>query len=194
MAGEFDEQLPIDDGPDVLTTPRRKPTYQDYWNAAYRGLVPGGIQTANDSTAPLITNTGTGTDAAPLDDVTQYVDEPTPDVEVQPVPIVIIDDLSRVAGSVEKFWHAYQQAVPFVGTTLLVNRNPFTTQVRLRNTSTTAFDVAIGHNESIGVVGYPLVPGAEIVLHTTREIWAQQITSQATPSIIAVMIEYDKET
>lgn len=194
MAGEFDEELPIDGGPDVLTTPRRKPTYQDYWNAAYRGLVPGGIQTSNDSTAPLVTNTGTGTDAAPWNETDEYIDEPTPDVEIQPVPIVIIDDLSRVSGSVEKFIRTYQQAVFATGTTLLVNRNPFNSQVRLRNLGITAFDVSLGHNESIGTTGYPLVPGAEIVIHTTREIWAQQITPQSTPSIIAVFVEYDKET
>jgi hypothetical protein len=192
MAGEPDEYVGVDDGPDVLTTPRRKPTYQDFWNAAYRGLVPGGIQTNNDSTAPAISDSGVGTEAAPLDEKEQYVDEPEPDPPSTILPVIIVDDKSRVAGSVEKFIRTYTVTLNAVTPQLALAREPSRTRVVLINNGPGI--AYLGHNESVGISGFPLPINTTLTLTTTRELWILQQSGQVSLGVVAILVEYDKET
>lgn len=198
MAGDWDERTGVDNLTDKLTEPSQKVTYQDLWNAAYRGLVPGGLN-ANNEPAPALPEGGDG-GPEPFDETPQDVVEPYEPPTVDAKPVVIIDDFSRVAGSVESYFNAYQVLVSDVGTTVVCSRDPRRKRVLLRNTGTDI--IFIGETESVGPTGYALVPGVPDIaefpleLATTRQVWATARTAAGeTPATatLHVLVEYDKE-
>ena len=192
MAGEPDEAVGVDNDPDVLTRPRRKPTYQDFWNAAYRGLVPGGIQKNSDSTAPDISDSGVGSEAAPLDETPEFITDPEPDIPAPAMSVVIQDDKSRVAGSVEKFNRTYTITLNAVTPQLSLAREPSRTRAFINNIGPGI--AYLGHNESVGTSGYQLAVNTPIELTTTRELWILQQTLQVSLGVVCILVEYDKET
>jgi hypothetical protein len=199
MAGDKDELVGSDEMVDKLTEPSQKVTYQDLWNAAYRGFVPGGLNQKGDSSAPVLPDGGD--DAEPFSETPVSLVEPEEVKRPDAVPVVIFDDLSRVAGSVERYFHAFQATVGNVGTTLLLNRDPRRTRVRIVN-SGPGF-IVIGETESVGLTGFPMnavIPTLEstaiLDFSTTRQVWAQQIEDEnelGVPASVAIFVEYEKE-
>lgn len=185
-----DEMVGSDKMVDKLTEPSQKRTYQDYWNAAYRGLLPGGLNQKGDSSAPVLPDGGD--DAEPFSETPVSFVEPEEVKRPDAVPVVIFDDLTRVAGSVEKYFRTYTIAIPAVGTTRIVNRDPRRTKVVISNMGPNT--IFIGDTESTGVTGFQL-SGIFLTLETTREIWAIQNDTPAPsgPAIVNVLVEYDKE-
>jgi hypothetical protein len=194
MAGDQDELVGSDQMVNELTEPSQKRTYQDFWNVAYRGFVPGGLNRKGDSSAPVLPDGGD--DAEPFSETEQWVTEPEPDEVPQTTPVVILDDLSRVAGRVEKYFHTYKVNIGQVGTTKIAERDNRRTRILITLDPNDVGDgtVYIGDTESTGVTGYPLVNVTSIEMRTTRSVWAIWVpaAAQATGNV-NVIVEYDKE-
>jgi hypothetical protein len=162
----------------------------DYWNAAYRGLVPGGI----NQVPPEYTDTGP--DPEPIDQPDDPYVNPDPLIEVQqnivPIPVVITDDISHTRIRVAKEILTYTQQILSSSSYRLVTRVPYTTQIILQNLGPGI--VYLGHNESVGTSGFQLPVGQLIVLGTTRDVWAIQQTGQSGYAQVCVIHEYDKDT
>lgn len=197
MAGEKDETVGSDELTDVLTDPKRKPTYQDFWNAAYRGLVPHGLNAypKENGGAPVLPDGGP--DAEPFSETEPDIVEPEMPPQIDTQPVVIIDDLTRVKGSSELHFHSYQVQVGAIGTTLVVNKDPARSRVVVLNLG--PGNVYLGATESVGLGGAVVLPSAadgvvhEREMFTTQEIWAQQVSGQSTTAILHVVCEYTKE-
>ena len=165
----------------------------DYWNAAYRGFVPGGI----NQVPPEVTDIGP--DPEPIDMPEDPYVLPDPEVQLEqgivPVPVVLMDDLSHTRKRVEKYNLMLTANVTGPSSRILIPRDPYRTQVILQ---TTGAAVYLGHNESVGSSGFLLPVSQVIVLGTTREVWA--IVQTATPPTgteaaqVSVLMEYDKDT
>jgi hypothetical protein len=175
---------------------RKKLNAMDYWNAAFRGLSPGGWQ----QNPPVATDAG---DVPPFsEDVEDYVPA-DPAVPIQqniaPVPVVLVEDLSHTRKRVERFITTLSFNIT-VTPGLVVPRNPFRTQTIINNTTDVA--VYLGHNDSVltGLTttskgGFAVSPNSVVVLGTTREIWVVAITAPAVgTNTISVIQEYDKDT
>jgi hypothetical protein len=162
-------------------------TVQSYWNAVYRGLVPGGLNQVPPEYNDI------GPDPEPIDYPEDPYVEPDNEVAIQqsitPLPIVLVSDLSHTTIRVEKFIITTTANVSSVGTTIILPRNPYRTQTILQNMGPGI--VTIGHNESVGVSGFQIPMGQLIVLGTTREIWAIALTTGI--SQVSVIQEYDKD-
>lgn len=180
----------------VTTTPKAKPTYQDAWNAAYRGLVPGGLNSSATSGAPVITDVGP--DPLPFDETDDEEDvvpadaEPPP-ITKPPVPVVLIDDLTVTRGNTEQYFRAYQIQVGAIESVVIAARDSSRTRLRIINMG--PGDVFIGDTESVADGGY-LLPTSELStfdLNTTRQVWAHQETEQVSTAILSVIVEYTKE-
>lgn len=158
----------------------------DYWNAAYRGLVPGGI----NQVPPEISDIGP--DPEPIDMPEDPYVLPDPEVKLEqdavPVPVVLFDDISHTRKRVEKYNLMLTANVDNVSTRILIPRDPYRTQVILQTTTNAIW---LGHNESVGTTGFLLPVGQVIVLGTTREVWAIAQTGAAQ---VSVLMEYDKDT
>lgn len=172
-------------------------TVQSYWNAAYRGLVPGGL----NEDSPVADDIGP--DPEPFDqalqDESDYVEPDSPVKVAQPiapVPVVLVDDLSHTVKRVEKYIITNTVNIPIVGSTLLLPRDPYRTQAIINNNSTPGTAVIIGHNDSVGQSGFSLPPLSIVVLGTTRDLWVCQPAGQTTPAIVTISViqEYDKDT
>lgn len=194
MAGDQDEIVGVDELTDSLTEPSQKRSYYDYWNAAYRGFFPAGLNASKDNTGPSLPEGGDG-GPEPFDETPQTVAEPYEPPVIEAKPVVIIDNFSRVKGSVEKYFHAYQVSVGDIGTTLMVNRDPSRTKVVLVNMGdgepVPAGDIFIGETESVGTTGFLMRAGFEMELKTTRQVWAQAATG--VTATVYVLVEYEKE-
>jgi hypothetical protein len=168
---------------------RKKLNAMDYWNAAFRGLSPGGWQ----QNPPVATDMG---DVPPFaEDVEDYIpaDAPVPlQQNVPPVPVVLVDDLSHTRKRVEKFLITSTQQVNAVNSSIIVPRDPFRTQVVLNNLGPGI--VYLGHNESVGTTGFALAVNSVLVLGTTRAIWAIQQSAQTSLAGVSIAMEYDKDT
>lgn len=189
MAGEHDELIGSDQMTRVLTQPSQKRTLQDYWNIAYRGFVPAGLNTSASSGAPVIQNAEH--DAEPIEDDVQYVTDDPPTPEISAVPVIVLDD--RKYQHTQRFFRAYQVQVGAVGTTQIVHADPCRQMIRLVNAGPGR--VFLGDTESVGVSGH-VMPASESVtkeLVTTRKVWAQQETGQTGPAIVHIIVEYEKE-
>src|SRR5882757_6172540 len=110
---------------------RRKLNAQDYWNAAFRGLSPGGWQ----QKPPPATDAG---DVPPFKEaVEDYVEADAPvalQQNVAPLPVILIDDLTHTQKRVVDFIRAYSFNITFLPG-LLLPRNPFRTQAIINNTT-----------------------------------------------------------
>lgn len=192
MAGDKDELVGSDQMVNKLTEPSQKVTYQDLWNAAYRGLVPGGLNQKGDSSAPVLPDGGD--DAEPFSETPVSFVEPEEVKRPDAVPVVIFDDLSRVAGSVEKYFHTYQVTVGEIGNTKIVERDSRRIRVTMEMEEVGDGILWVGDTESVGRTGFPLINTQRLVLETTREVWA---TWQPAASVLAtrvfVVVEYEKE-
>ncbi|MGE3429263.1 MAG: hypothetical protein AB7I44_21150 [Hyphomicrobiaceae bacterium] len=197
MAGNKDELVGSDDQVNILTDPKPKRTYQDVWNAAYRGLVPHGMNAypKNGGGAPALPDGGP--DAEPFSETEPDNFEPEIPEPIETQPVVIIDDLSRVRGSSELHFHSYQVQVGPVGTTLVVNKDVTRTRVVLLNIGPGV--IYLGSTESVGTSGAVLLPSAtsgvvhEREIFTTQEIWAMQGSGESSNAILHVIVEYTKE-
>jgi hypothetical protein len=189
-----DEVVGSDFLTDKLTEPSQKVTYQDLWNAAYRGLVPGGLNRQGDSSAPVLPDGGD--DAEPFSETPVTVVQPEEVKRPDALPVVIFDDLSRVAGSVERYFHTYTINIGQVGTTKIVQRDSRRTKAIIQLDPNDVGDgtLYIGDTESTGVTGFPLVNVTALVLKTTREVWAIWVpaAAQATGNAV-IVVEYEKE-
>lgn len=175
---------------------RKKLNAQDYWNAAFRGLVPGGWP----QKPPVATDAG---DVPPFDeDVETYIpaDAEVPlQQNVVPMPVILVDDLSHTRKRVERYITTLSFNITLTPG-LVVPRNPFRTQTIINNTTNVA--VFIGHNESVlsglaagSTAGFALSPNSVVVLGTTRDIWVVATTAPAVlTNTISVIQEYDKDT
>lgn len=163
---------------------------QSYWNAAYRGFVPGGL----NNVPPVADDIGP--DPVPFDQDEESFIEADADVKIAqpiaPVPVIITDDLSHTIKRVEKYLIASTENVPIIGANSIAPRDPFRTQLILQNIGPGV--VVLGQDESIGTAGYQLAVNAVLVLGTTREVWAQQLPSATQIAQICVIQEYDKDT
>ena len=175
---------------------RKKLNAMDYWNAAFRGLSPGGWQ----QNPPVATDMG---DVPPFaEDVEDYIPADAPvalQQNVAPMPVVLVDDLTHTRKRVEKFLITMTQQINSLAPSLIVPRNPFRTQVVLNNIGPGI--VYIGNDESLTVNpqsgatnGFAMAINSVLVLGTTREIWAIQQTAQATTGFVSIAMEYDKDT
>lgn len=168
---------------------RKKLNAQDYWNAAFRGLSPGGWQ----QKPPVATDAG---DVPPFDeDIEDYI-TPDPPVQLQqdvaPLPVVLVDDLSHTRKRVERYMVAFNVNI-IAAPILAVSRNPFRTQTIINNN--TNLTVYIGHDETVGTGGFALSTNSVVVLGTTRDIWITAATAPvAATSTVSVIQEYDKDT
>lgn len=167
-----------------------KMTAQDYWNAAWRGLSPGGLQ----QNPPEYTDIGPDPETVDMPD-DPYVLPDNP-VELQtaavPIPVVLVDDLSHTVKRVEKYNICLTANVDANTSRILIPRDPFRTQVIVQNLGPGI--VYLGHNESVGSSGFSLPLNQLIVLGTTREVWAIQQSAQASIAQVSVLMEYDKDT
>lgn len=165
----------------------------DYWNAAYRGFVPGGL----NQVPPEYTDIGPDPETVDMPD-DPYV-EPDPPVELQtaavPIPVVLMDDLSHTRKRVEIYPVTLTANVD-TNARILIPRDPFRTQCILQNISATVTSgiVYLGHNESVGVTGFQLAPGQLIVLSSTRELWAVQQAGQSAIAQVSVIMESARDT
>lgn len=175
---------------------RKKLNAQDYWNAAFRGLVPGGWP----QKPPVATDMG---DVPPFDEDTETYIPADAEVPLQqnvvPMPVILVDDLSHTRKRVERYLTTLSFNIT-LSPGLVVPRNPFRTQTIINNTTNVA--VFIGHNESVlaGLTvaspgGFALSPNSVVVLGTTRDIWVVATTAPAVATnTISVIQEYDKDT
>lgn len=200
MAGDWDERTGVDELTDKLTEPSQKRSYYDIWNAAYRGFLPGGLNDGKDSGAPALPEGGDG-GPEPFGDTPQDIVEPYEPPSVKATPVVIMDDMSRVAGSVERYFNAYQVNVGSVGATPVLNRDPRRTRVRLFIDGNSD-NCYIGETESVGTTGFVMTPsgatadakqfGTNVLeLSTTRQLYAQCDTGNT--ALLYVLVEYEKE-
>jgi hypothetical protein len=185
-----DELVGSDELTNKLTEPSQKVTYQDYWNRAYGGLLPAGLNRKGDSSAPTLPEGND--DAEPFSETPVTVVQPEEVKRPDAMPVVVLDDLTRVAGSVEHYFRGYQIQVPSVGTTRIVNHDPRRARVRIANFGPNT--IFIGDTESVGNQGYQL-SGIVLEINTTREVWAIQNDTPAPsgPAIVNILVEYDKE-
>jgi len=198
MAGDRDELVGSDELVNSLTSPSQKRTYQDYWNRAYGGLLPGGLNQKGDSSAPVLPDGGD--DAEPFSETPVTVVQPEEEKRPDAVPVVVMDNLSRVAGSVERYFRTYQIQVGDVGTTQILDHDPRRYSVTIRN-CTLGNAVFLGDTESTGATGFELIGGSTTVFNisTTRRMWAITApfvggTPPAQPfTILSIMVEYEKE-
>jgi hypothetical protein len=199
MAGDRDEVVGVDELTDKLTEPSQKKSYYDYWNAAYRGFLPGGLN-ANKEPAPALPEGGDG-DAPPFDEAEQYITEPATPEKVDAQPVVIMDDYSRVAGSVEQYFHTYQVNVGSVSPVMLADHDPRRTRILLFNVGE-ASDIYVGSNESVDTAtGFRVIANdplqlsieARLEMKSTRPVWAIAATGGATATTVHVLVEYEKE-
>jgi hypothetical protein len=202
MAGDKDELVGSDQMVNKLTEPSQKVTYQDLWNAAYRGLVPGGLNEKGNSSAPVLPDGGD--DAEPFSETPVSFVEPEEVKRPDAVPVVILDDLSRVAGSTEDYFLTYQVVVGSVSPVMIANRDPRRTRIRLFNVGTTSPDnnIYVGHNESVDAsTGFRVIANdplqisieSRIEFKTTRQVWAIAEAGGVTSTIVHVLVEYEKE-
>lgn len=167
----------------------RKLNAMDYWNAAFRGLSPGGWQ----QKPPVATDMG---DVPPFaEDVEDYVPaDPLAPIQqnIVPIPVVLVEDISHTQKRVERFLIAGSHNITTFPS-LMVPRNPFRTQTIINNT--TNVSIFLGHNESIGTGGFSLSASSVVVLGTTRAIWVvAAVAPAAATSTASVIQEYDKDT
>jgi hypothetical protein len=162
----------------------------DYWNAAYRGFVPGGL----NQVAPEITDIGPDPVTVDMPD-DPYVN-PDPEVELEqnivPVPVVLMDDLSHTRKRVEIYPTTFTANVDGVTPRILLPRDPYRTQAIIQNLGLGS--IYLGHNESVGNTGFALALGQLVVLSTTRELWAIQQSAQATVAQVSVLCESARDT
>lgn len=195
-----DEMVGSDKMVDKLTEPSQKRTYQDYWNRAYGGLLPGGLNQKGDSSAPVLPDGGD--DAEPFSETPVTVVQPEEMKRPDAVPVVIFDNLSRVAGSIERYFRTYQINVGQIGTTQILDHDPRRINVIIRN-CTIGNVVYLGDTESTAATGYELLGGSANphTLQTTRRMWAITAPALMTPdtpppvavSILSIICEYEKE-
>jgi hypothetical protein len=168
---------------------RKSLNAMDYWNAAFRGLSPGGWQ----QKPPVATDAG---DVPPFaEDVEDYVPaDPLAPIQqnIVPIPVVLVEDISHTQKRVERFIIANTQQVNAINSTLIVPQNPFRTQTILNNLGPGI--VYIGHNETVGAGGFSLAVNSVVVLGTTRDLWAIQQTAQTSLANVSIIQEYDKDT
>jgi hypothetical protein len=210
MAGDRDERVGSDELVNSLTSPSQKKTYQDYWNAAYRGLVPGGLNRKGDSSAPVLPDGGD--DAEPFSETPVTVVEPEEVQRPDAVPVVIFDDLSRVAGSTEDYFHTYQITVGSISPVMIAAHDSRRTRIRIYNVGNVGDTdpippVFIGANESVDAFsGFEVIgrdplqisPEAYLEMKTTREVWAisrpiPPDLPSLTDTTVHVLVEYEKE-
>lgn len=175
-------------------------TVADYWNAAYRGLLPGGLNQVPPEYSDI------GPDPEPIDQPDDPYVLPDPEVAIEenvvPVPVVITADVSHTRKRVEKYVTTMSANVVGPSPRILIPRDPFRTQVIIQAVAAGGLSggagVYLGHNESVGTTGFLLPVGQVIVLGTTREVWA--IVQSAIPAtgtesaLVSVLMEYDKDT
>lgn len=170
-----------------------------YWFAAYRGVVPHGVATSR-------LMPGAATVEAPKDDeflndpegyedgapvTTADTDPEPPNIsDMVPVPVVMVDDLTRIERRTAAFFHAYTQGV---GTTVdrIIPRQDSRIDCRILNLGPGT--VTIGENESRGYTGFtlPAAMTSPIVFPTTREIWAVQQTAQSGPAQVCIFLTFE---
>jgi len=164
----------------------------DYWNAAYRGFVPGGLNQVPPEDSDI------GPDPEPITEPDDPFVLADPEVKLEqgivPMPVVIMDDISHTRKRVEKYNLMLTANVQNDSTRILIPRDPYRTQVILQ---TTVAAIYLGHNESVGTSGFLLPVDQVIVLGTTREVWAiAQTPAIPAPvtALVSVLMEYDKDT
>lgn len=162
----------------------------DYWNAAYRGFVPGGL----NGIPPVGHDIGPDPEPFGQDDES-YV-APDSEVKIQqpiaPVPVILVEDLSHTEKRVERFIIANTANIGAVTADLIAPRNPYRTQLIVENVGPGI--LYLGHNESIGTSGFAMAVNTVIVLGTTREVWGLQQSGQSSIAVVSVIQEYDKDT
>lgn len=189
MSGDSDEMVGSDQLTNTLTAPSQKRTLQDYWNIAYRGFLPAGMNRNGESGAPSLPNGGP--DAEPFSETPKTVVEVDEPADIRTTPVALIADHTR--DRTQTFFRAYQVAVGPTGTTQIVNADPRRRRVVFVNAGPGR--IYLGDTESVGLTGY-VMPASEITdkeLITTRRVWAQQESGQASAAIVHVIVEYEKE-
>lgn len=171
-------------GAENTRKPKKKLTAQDFWNAAYRGFVPGGYQ----QKPPVATDMG---DPPEFDDDVESVVEPDSEPVDNVVPVAIVDDLSHTRRRVERVITTYTQNVGSVSPTQLIGRDPFRTQTIVQNLGPGI--VYLGHNNAVGTGGFALGVNSVVVLGTTRALLALQQAGQTGIAQVSVIQEYDKD-
>ena len=179
-------------------------TLYDAWNAAYRGLVPHGINplpiTPDAAAAPAPNEFG-----AEMDDNPKTFDEATPetvadsgplenDIErLYAVPVSVVDDQTVS----EDYFHTYRVNVGAVSTQMIVAQQKFRTSVTLVNLGNQT--VWVAETESRLLDGFPLYPATapatpeRYPFPTSREIWAIADPAAAGALMsVAVLITYNR--
>lgn len=189
---DSDEVVGSDKLTNKLTEPSQKKTVYDYWNAGMRGFVPGGLNRKGDSSAPVLPDGGD--DAEPFSETPVTVVQPDETKRPDAVPVVILDDLTRIAGSVEKYFNTYQITVGNIGNTKIVERDKRRIRVTIEMEEVGDGILWIGATESVGRTGFPLINTQRLVLETSREVWATWEPAAAVLSTrVFVVVEYEKE-
>lgn len=178
--------VPGPTGPSPLVTGMR--TIADYWLAAYRGSEPHGIRKPAPDASPLDDEPPTFTDADIID---IGADVEKPDYkQMVPIPVVIMGDVGAVQRRSETYFIGYQELIGAVQPQLAISRELARITVRISNNGPGT--VYLGHTESVGATGYPLVLNEAITLTATRDMWLIQQSGQVGPANVGVLVEYDK--
>lgn len=200
---EVDPRLPLPKSGNTTRVNLR--TIYDAWNAAYRGLVPHGIN-------PLPIMPGAASAPAPnefgaeMDDNPKTFDEPTPETvaegempeddqeEMYAVPVSIIDDKTVS----DDFFHVYRINVGSVTPVMIVAQQKGRDTVRIANLGNQS--VWIAETESRLLDGWPMFAATggatptQYVIPTAREIWAIADPAAAGNLMsVAVMITYTRD-
>ena len=148
------------------------------WTAAYRGFVPHGVRLPSPQR---------GTDE-------QFEDNPETFTEELASPDEPNIDIVEVTEYNQSYWNAVSLNVTTVPT-LIAGIDPDRSLIRMLNQGPGM--IYLGHNESVGLGGFPLPPMSatfyDLELHTNREIWAVQQAGQTGAAVINFIREYTKE-
>lgn len=161
-----------------------------YWNAAYRGLVPHGVRTP----APVIDDerdADTFEESVPTD-LTQPILPGVEAINITPIPVVLVDDISETKSRVGTYFTAYTENVQAVTTQRVIppQRNRIKTFLQNAGPGT----VWIAQDESVGVTGFPLAAAMTMPLEldTTREVWAIQQSGQSGVAKLSIMLLFER--
>lgn len=166
-------------------------TIYDYWNAAYRGLVPHGVLSKVPNSPDVVDNPATFEESDAdfeADNTEDTYTEPNID-DITAVPVVIVDNLENLGNRAGEYFTSYLSSVS-TSVDRIAYQDMSRVQLRIKNNGPGI--LYIGENESRGYIGYPVAVGDVLILATTRDVWAVQQTGQTGPCQVGIIASYQK--
>lgn len=166
-------------------------TIYDYWNVAYRGLVPHGVLKGVPNSPDVIDNPATFEESDAdfnADNTEETYTEPNID-DITAVPVVIVDDLANLGLRGGEYFTSYLASIS-TAVDRIAYQDPSRIRLRIKNNGPGI--LYLGENESRGPIGYPMAVNDIVDLETTRDVWAVQQAGQTGPAQVGIIASYQK--